>query len=56
MKCFLDRSVLVESCLSNCLKYAVAEELVNGSHSYTAILGIKKAPGILSSSVARIKP
>ena len=36
MKCFLDSSILVESCLSNSPKYAAADELVNGGHTTSA--------------------
>ena len=36
MKCFLDSSILVESCLSNSPKCAAADELVNGGHTTSA--------------------
>jgi predicted nucleic acid-binding protein len=36
MKCFLDSSILVESCLSNSPKYAAADELVHGGHTTSA--------------------
>ena len=36
MKCFLDSSILVESCLSNSPKYTAADELVNGGHTTSA--------------------
>ena len=57
MKCFLDSSVLVESCLSASPKYGAADALVNGGHATTSAHALAEAYATLSGDARlRISP
>ena len=57
MKCFLDSSVLVESCLSASPKYAAADALVNRGHATTSAHALAEAYATLSGDARlRIAP
>ena len=56
MKCFLDSSILVESCLSNSPKYAVADELVNGGHTTSAHALVEVYATLTGDARLRISP
>ena len=57
MKCFLDSSVLIESCLSQSPKFAAADALVNAPDTFTSAHALAEAYATLSGDPRlRINP